>query len=90
YSFYALANTAPAKPGLVFDGAGEGHIEVEIWQMDEAAFGSLVALIPAPLGIGTLALADGSTAKGFLCEAYAVKGAENITSSGGWREWLAR
>ncbi|MEQ1672576.1 MAG: amidase family protein, partial [Hyphomicrobium sp.] len=89
YSFYALANTAPAKPGLVFDGQGAGNIEVEIWQMDEAAFGSFVALIPPPLGIGTLSLADGSSAKGFICEAYAVVGAENITSSGGWREWLA-
>jgi allophanate hydrolase len=90
YSFYALANSTPAKPGLVFDAKGQGGIEVEIWDMDTAAFGSFVALITAPLGIGTIALADGSTVKGFLCEAYAVEGAENITSYAGWRAWLGR
>ncbi len=88
YSFYALANTIPPKPGLVFDGNGAGGIEVEIWEMDDAAFGSFIALIPPPLGIGTLALADGSSVKGFLCEAHAIAGAVNITSSGGWRTWL--
>ena len=55
--------------------------------MDEDRFGSFVALIPAPLGIGTLRLADGSTVKGFLCEAHAVEGAEDITHYGGWRAW---
>ena len=39
YRLYALAGTSPPKPGLVFDGTGPGAIEVEIWEMDEAAFG---------------------------------------------------
>jgi allophanate hydrolase len=90
YRLYALADTTPSKPGLVFDGEGRGGIEVEIWQMDEASFGSFVALIPAPLGIGTLTLADGRTVKGFLCEAHAARDAEDITAFGGWRAWLAR
>ena len=90
YSFYALANTSPAKPGLVFDREGAGGIEVEIWEMNETEFGSFVALIPPPLGIGSVSLSDGSVVKGFLCEAYAVKGAKDITSSGGWRNWLSK
>jgi allophanate hydrolase len=90
YSFYVLANTTPAKPGLVFDGKGAGGIEVEIWEMTEAAFGSFVALIPSPLGIGTVMLADGANVKGFLCEAHAIQGAENITALGGWRAWLGK
>jgi allophanate hydrolase len=90
YRLYALADNTPSKPGLVFDGEGSGGIEVEVWQMDEASFGSLVALIPAPLGIGTLTLADGRTVKGFLCEAHAARDAEDITAFGGWRAWLAR
>lgn len=89
YSFYALANTTPAKPGLVYDGHGKGSIEVEVWDMDFQAFGSFVALIPAPLGIGTLKLDDGSEVKGFLCEAHAVAGAQDITEWGGWRAWLS-
>jgi allophanate hydrolase len=90
YRLYALACTTPPKPGLVFDGTGAGAIEVEIWEMDEASFGSFVAAIPPPLGIGTLTLADGRSVKGFLCEAYATCGAEDITAFGGWRAWLAR
>lgn len=89
YSFYALPGTVPPKPGLVFDGVGRGGIEVEIWEMDAAGFGSFVGLIPPPLGIGTLSLADGSSVKGFLCEGHAVAGAEDVTAFGGWRAWLA-
>jgi allophanate hydrolase len=90
YSLYALDGTKPAKPGLVRDGAGDGLIELEIWELDAAGFGSFVAEIPPPLGIGTVALEDGSTVKSFLCEAYAVRGARDITAFGGWRNWLAR
>lgn len=90
YRFYALAGTVPAKPGLVFDGTSAGNIEVEIWEMDEAAFGSFVALIPQPMGIAALKLEDGSLVKGFICESYALDGATDITSFGGWRAWLAR
>jgi len=89
YSLYALAGTAPPKPGLIRDG-GRGLIELEIWEMDLPAFGSFVAEIPSPLGIGTVTLEDGGTVKSFLCEAHAVAGAEDITVFGGWRGWLAR
>lgn len=89
YSLYALAETQPAKPGLVFDATGLGRIEVEIYEMDAAAFGSFVALVPPPLAIGTLRLDDGRLVKGFIAEAHGVKGARDITRFGGWRAWLA-
>ena len=60
-------------------------IEVEVWQMTPGAFGSFVAEIPAPLGIGSVELEDGEIVKGFLCEHYAVRGAEDISQHGGWR-----
>ena len=90
YRLYALADNSPAKPGLVFDDTGPGAIEVEVWEMEEGVFGSFVALIPAPLAIGTLTLANGRTVKGFLCETYATLGAKDITVFGGWRAWLGR
>jgi allophanate hydrolase len=89
YSLYALAGTTPAKPGLIRNGSGAGLIEVEIWELDFAAFGSFVAEIPPPLGIGTVSLDDGAIVKSFLCEAIAVAGAQDITAFGGWRNWLA-
>jgi len=87
YSLYALAGGDQPRPGLVFDGKGGGLIEVEIWAMPVASLGSFVAAIPAPLGIGTIALADGSLVKGFLCEAHAIASAKDITGFGGWRAY---
>jgi allophanate hydrolase len=88
YRFYALPGGPPRRPGLVRVGAGGGAIEVEVWSVPAAQFGSFVAGIPAPLGIGRIQLADGTTVAGFLCEQYAVDDAEDITNSGGWRNWL--
>ncbi len=88
YRLYALPSTTPPKPGLV--GVADGAaIEVELWQMPVAGFGSLVAGIPAPLGIGTITLEDGREVKGFLCESHATSGARDISSFGGWRNFLA-
>jgi len=87
YRLYALPETHPPKPGLVRDTAGSA-IEVEIWEMNEGAFGSLVASIPSPLAIGTLLMEDGEQVHGFLCEAHAVSGAPDISSFGGWRAYL--
>ena len=67
YRLYALPGTKPAKPGLLRVAPGQGaEIVVEIWSLAPAAFASFVAAIPPPLGIGTLAFADGTSAKGFL------------------------
>jgi allophanate hydrolase len=90
YRLYALPGTVPPKPGLVRVAQGEGvAIEVEVWEMPVAQYGSFVALIPSPLGIGTLALADGSNVQGFVCEAQALAGAEDISHHGGWRHYIA-
>jgi len=53
-------------------------------------FGRFVATIPPPLSIGTLALANGCEAKGFLVEAQATSGARDISAFGGWRTFLRR
>lgn len=87
YSLYALANTTPPKPGLVRDG-GPGGIEIEIWSLPPEGFASFVAEIPAPLGIGQLALEDGSAVQGFLCESHALSGARDITHFKSWRAYL--
>lgn len=90
YRLYALPGTVPPKPGLIRDPAFDGPgVAVEVWALPAAAFGAFVARIPEPLGIGKLTLADGSAVNGFLCEAHAVQGAEEITSFGGWRAYRA-
>ncbi len=89
YRLYALPGTTPPKPGLVRDPDVEASIEVEVWAVPTIGFGSFVAAIPAPLGIGSVALADGSSVSGFICEPFAVAGAREITRFGGWRAYLA-
>jgi len=89
YRFYALPGTVPPKPGLLRVAPNEGAgIALEIWEMPVQHYGSFVALIPAPLGIGTLALEGGGSVQGFVCEAHALQGAEDITHLGGWRAYL--
>ena len=89
YRFYALPGGPPHRPGLVQVESGGARIEVEVWSVPVQEYGSFVAAIGSPLGIGTVELEDGSTVQGFLCEAVAVQGARDITDWGGWRAWQA-
>ena len=88
YRLYALPGGPPHRPGLIRDAQQGGHIEVEVWHVPNAEFGSFVAGIPAPLGIGKLELADGRWLPGFICEGHAVASAREITQLGGWRRYL--
>ena len=88
YRLFALANTTPPKPGLVKSASG-APIEIELWDIPLAQFGSFVAEIPTPLGIGTLELEDGRSVKGFICEPIGLEGARDISSFGGWRAYVA-
>jgi allophanate hydrolase len=90
YRLYALPGEPPARPGLVRVTSEGATIEVEVWELPEALLGSFVRLIPPPLGIGRIALEDGTSELGFLCEAYGVADAEDITACGGWRGFLGR
>jgi allophanate hydrolase len=90
YRLYALTDKSPPRPGLVRAAARGKAIEVEVWALSVAGFGRLVADVPSPLTIGTLRLADGREAKGFLCEAEAIKTAKDISAYGGWRAYLAQ
>ncbi|MFN3627174.1 MAG: amidase family protein, partial [Parvibaculum sp.] len=89
YRFYALAGGPPFRPGLVRVAEGGAAIELEVWRLPRAAFGSFMAGVPQPLCIGTLDLASGRKVKGFLCEASGLDGAEEITAYGGWRAFMA-
>ena len=87
YRFYALTEFSPPRPGLVRAENGVS-IDVEVWEVPSAAFGSFVDGIPSPLGIGTVALEDGTQVKGFLCEAHAVRAARDISGLGSWRKFI--
>jgi allophanate hydrolase len=89
YRLHALPGTRPPKPGLQRVADGGHAIEVEVWDVPLAQIGSFLALVPPPLGLGSVELADGRVVHGFLCEAYALDGAPDISRHGGWRAYIA-
>ncbi|WP_298291556.1 allophanate hydrolase [Novosphingobium sp.] len=89
YKLYAIADSVPPKPALVFSEEGGAAIKLEVYELGVAEFGSFVVDVPPPLAIGTVTLADGSSVKGFVSEPRALTGAEDITHLGGWRAFIA-
>jgi len=90
YRLYALPGTTPPKPGMVRDAGHGSAIEVEVWRLPVREYGSFVAGIPSPLGIGQIELENGEWVQGFVCEGWALQGAEEISQLGGWRAYLAQ
>ncbi|MCU1676044.1 MAG: Allophanate hydrolase [Frankiales bacterium] len=94
YRLYRLPGTGVARPGLVRTGegrTGEGRadgIALELWDVPHQGIGALTDLIPSPLGLGSVMLADGRSVLGFLAEAAGTDGATDITAYGGWRAYL--
>ncbi len=89
YRLYRIGEGRTARPGLVRAAEAGVTVAGEIWDLPLAGFGAFMASIPAPLGIGTVTLDDGSNVKGFLCEAAAASDAEDISSYGDWRAYRA-
>lgn len=88
YRLFSLPGGPPTRPGLIRVEEGGASIDIEVWALPSPAFGTFMAGIPQPLGIGTLTLADGTHVKGFMCEQCATKDAEDVTHFGGWRRYL--
>lgn len=90
YKLYALPGTTPPKPGMLRVEAGSGAaIQVEVYMLSAKGFGQFVAAIPSPLSVGSVKLADGRLAKGFLVEPAALAGARDISHFGGWRAFMS-
>jgi len=90
YRMYLLAGGPPFRPGMIRDPGQGVALPVEIWRVPADQFGSFVAGIPAPLGIGQVELEDGRWVAGFICEPVGLEGAREITDLGGWRNYVAQ
>lgn len=88
YRLYALPGGPPMRPGMLRVEEGGTAIHIEIWRMPAERFADFVAGIPAPLGIGRVQVEGGGDVWGFVCEAAGTRGASDISSYGGWREYL--
>ncbi|KAL4955321.1 allophanate hydrolase subunit 2-domain-containing protein [Aspergillus filifer] len=91
YQLYKLQShpqSVVMKPGLKRVSTGGSAIEVEIWDMPRAQFGSFIETVKASLGIGSIVLDDGQWVHGFICESEGLVDATDITSFGGWRAYI--
>lgn len=84
-----LLDVSPAKPGLVRVTYGGVPIEVEVWELSAAGFGTFVAGIAAPMAIARIELTGGDQVCGFSCEPVALERAVDISGYGGWRAFCA-
>ncbi|MDP9889387.1 allophanate hydrolase [Pseudarthrobacter enclensis] len=84
YRMVAL-DTVPPKPGVYRSDDG-AELVGERWLLSPAALGTFLAALPEPMLLGSVELADGSTAVGFACDAVAARHGEDITA---WGDWLA-
>lgn len=89
YRLYNVPEKVPPRPGMVRDSSSEAALELEVWSMPLENFGAFMVQIASPLCIGTVYLEDGTPVYGFLCESDPLKGAEEITVYGGWKNYLA-
>ncbi|WP_345975930.1 hypothetical protein [Sulfurimonas sp. HSL3-7] len=89
YRLFNVPEKVPPRPGMVRDRSSEAALELEVWSMPLENFGAFMVQITSPLCIGTVFLEDGSSVYGFLCENDPLKGAEEITVHGGWKNYLA-
>lgn len=89
YRLYALKDQPQPKPGLIRVDSNTGYaIDVEVWSLPPEGAAKLIAAIPPPLGIANILLDDGSISKGFVMEAAGIEGALDISTFGGWRNYL--
>lgn len=89
YRLWALTHLDPVRPALERVAAPGVAVECEVWSVDHAALGQIVAEVASPLAIGTVELASGQWVTGFVCEPGGLGDAVDISVWGGWRAWLA-
>jgi allophanate hydrolase len=83
-------DTLPPKPGLVRVGADDGAaIGGELWLVGTAMLGDFLAMLPAPMSLGRVTLADGTEVVGFGCALDAWQASEDITHHGDWPTYLS-
>jgi allophanate hydrolase len=90
YRLIALPGEGVKRPALVGDLERGVSIGAEIWRLPIDTVGSFLQGIPAPLGLGTVTLADGREVKGFIAAAGCVdpRGMD-VSGFGDWRAYLA-
>lgn len=86
---YRLWTVDDVHPAMIRSPGKGGAISLELWDVPPAALPEILINEPAGLAIGKVVLADGGVVLGILGEPFLVEGRKEITTFGGWRNYLA-
>ena len=87
YELFTFTDRGSEQPALVRRSQPSGSVRVEVYRLQAADFGKLVARVTSSQSVGEIELDDGTWVKGFLCPPGALAGARDITKFGGWIEY---
>jgi len=86
---YQLWSINDCYPGMLRTNAENGaKIVLELWEMDAAGLMYILEHEPPGLTVGRVLLESGEEVLGVLAEPYLVQGKPEITSYGGWRNYI--
>ena len=91
--FYRLWSIDDIHPAMLRVGAEDERrvsVELEVWEVPAVGLADILAGEPAGLGIGKVKLLGGETVLGVIAEPELVKGQKEISSFGGWRNYLKK
>jgi hypothetical protein len=87
---YRLWSIDDRHPAMLRVTSGGVEVGVEVWAIPPAGLASILLKEPPGLSIGKVKLADGSVVLGVLGEPILCEGQREITSFGGWRQYVTR
>ena len=85
---YRLWSIDDRHPAMMRVREGGASIALEIWSMTPAGFVSVVQSEPVGLSVGKVVLLSGETLLGVVGEPFLCEGRTDITSFGGWRDYV--
>ena len=78
----AMLRVSPEDPHAV-------SVAVEVWQVPAAGLASVLVKEPEGLSVGKVSLSDGEVVLGVIGEPELLHGMKEISSFGGWRNYIA-
>jgi len=85
---YRLWSIGDDHPAMMRVREGGAAITLEVWQLPPAGLIQVLQQEPPGLCVGRVQLADGEEILGVLGEPILCEGQKEITSYGGWREYV--
>ena len=77
----AMLRVSPEDPAAV-------SVAVEVWQVPAAGLASVLVKEPEGLSVGKVTLSDGEVVLGVIGEPELLHGMKEISSFGGWRNYI--